>query len=669
MKILPISIDDLIHAKAVESVRREFKKTWNEPIREAALRTICAFANDLHNLNGGYLVIGIEDQEGRPVLPPHGLEGLDLDRVQKEIRGSCERIDPKYQPVISPEIFQGRQILILWVPGGDVRPYSAPEHGSKGAERRYYVRAGAETIEAKGEILRQLMESAARVPYDDRRRMEVPISSISIDLVRKFLSDIRSDLAASEASMQLEDLLRSMRLTVKSNGHDSVRNAALMFFTDDPEDYFPGARIEVVQFGDDAGGNLIEERQFRGPLPRQIRSVLDYLNSLSTSLTRKVPLQAEAIRFVAFPYEAMEEAISNAVLHRSYESPEPIKVYLYPDRLEIISYPGPVPGLSRADLQKGARPSQAPMRNRRIGDFLKELRLAEMRGTGIPTIRRKMSENGSPEPQFDFDDDRSYFRVTLPAHPEYVVLHALRESAQLWSTGERSRAVALLERARNTAPHSGVLAAQVIEYFAANSELARAQELFNQVERNPLLSRRDLVFVALSKAYLDRQQFAEARALLARAPSPVEYQDVVELAILHKRSGEYEKAHQLFATASPGIQNDAKATHEFAQTKLKLARKSERGPHARHTRRQLHQDALELLRRVVQLASDPVRKAWAWFQIAKTLRWLGQPDTDVRAACEQAIALLPDEPKFGDWLLRFEQSRSTGGDDKQIGRD
>src|SRR5208283_3940988 len=103
MNILPIFIDDLIHAKSVESARREFKKTWNPPIRDAVIRTICAFANDFQNLSGGYIILGIEEQGGAPVLPPHGLVRLDLDQIQREIRGQCNRIDPQYQPVVSPE--------------------------------------------------------------------------------------------------------------------------------------------------------------------------------------------------------------------------------------------------------------------------------------------------------------------------------------------------------------------------------------------------------------------------------------------------------------------------------------------------------------------------------------------------------------------------------------
>jgi ATP-dependent DNA helicase RecG len=56
-------------------------------------------------------------------------------------------------------------------------------------------------------------------------------------------------------------------------------------------------------------------------------------------------------------------------------------------------------------------------RNRRIGEFLKELELSEGRGTGIPKILRAMADNASPLPQFETDADRTFFLVRLPMRP------------------------------------------------------------------------------------------------------------------------------------------------------------------------------------------------------------------------------------------------------------
>ena len=57
-------------------------------------------------------------------------------------------------------------------------------------------------------------------------------------------------------------------------------------------------------------------------------------------------------------------------------------------------------------------------RNRRIGEFLKELKLTEGRCTGVPTMRKAMRDNGSPRPKFSTDEARTHFLVELPVHPE-----------------------------------------------------------------------------------------------------------------------------------------------------------------------------------------------------------------------------------------------------------
>jgi len=57
-------------------------------------------------------------------------------------------------------------------------------------------------------------------------------------------------------------------------------------------------------------------------------------------------------------------------------------------------------------------------RNRRIGEFLKELELTKGRCTGIPKIRAAMGKNGSPPPRFSTDEGRTYFLVELPVHPQ-----------------------------------------------------------------------------------------------------------------------------------------------------------------------------------------------------------------------------------------------------------
>lgn len=53
-------------------------------------------------------------------------------------------------------------------------------------------------------------------------------------------------------------------------------------------------------------------------------------------------------------------------------------------------------------------------RNRRLGDYLKELQLSEGRATGIPTIQDELRKNGSEPTRIETDEGRTYFLIEIP---------------------------------------------------------------------------------------------------------------------------------------------------------------------------------------------------------------------------------------------------------------
>ncbi|MCP4663166.1 MAG: ATP-binding protein, partial [bacterium] len=60
-----IPVEDLLFHRRIEAQRVEFKSTWDERVTPPqVLNTICAFANDFHNVNGGYLILGVEERSG-----------------------------------------------------------------------------------------------------------------------------------------------------------------------------------------------------------------------------------------------------------------------------------------------------------------------------------------------------------------------------------------------------------------------------------------------------------------------------------------------------------------------------------------------------------------------------------------------------------------------------
>lgn len=551
----------------------------------------------------------------------------------------------------------GRHLLVVWAPGSQIRPHQAPGSSNKGVARRYYIRLGSSTVDAdsRAELKTQLVQLTARVPFDDRRALQASVLDIRETKVREFLHDIGSGLVEEPDT---RTLYRHLRIAEPVNGHDAPRNVGLLFFSQNPEQWFRGARIEVVQFSADAAGNVIEEKVFaQRPIHEQLRECLAYLENLSVRLIQKLPGAAQAAHWVSYPASALREALVNAVYHRSYDGePEPIKVYLFPDRIEIISYPGPVPGIDQAHLDGTAPLPPVPARNRRIGELLKELKLAEARGTGIPKVRRAMRQNGSPPPRFDFDEARSYFRATLPAHPEYRAILALQDVANLKAVGDSAGALRRLQDAYAEDPAALGLGVELARESVARGDIFGAEAVYRQfTAANPAASAAVLVSL-IAGAYLDQGRRREAIAWLDRLSQLTAVDEAFAAAIQEKRAGRLELAHRHFQTAGEAVMRDAKALHEFAQVKMKLAERAR--PKARHgdwtAYNRLLDDAREMLQRVVQMDAPRTRRAWAWFDLGRVLKWRRVPLEEVRHAFEQAVQLEPAETRFKEALERLE---------------
>ena len=414
---LPININDLVNGQAIEWERLEFKKGWNP---EEIVHTICAFANDINNWGGGYIIVGIAENDGRPILPPAGLTPESLDKIQGEVLTLAYQLLPNYFPLLQPYVLQGQHILVLWCPAGDNRPYTAPITQGKGALRQPYIRYGSRSIIAKDDNLRRLQELTARIPFDDRINGKATIDDLDLGLIQAFLQEVKSDLYEESKQVPFADLCLNMKIV---NGpKEALRplNVGLLFFSRNPDKFLERSWIELVIHKDKTGKNF-SEKYFKGPIHHQLRAVLDYFkNNVIEEAVEKVAHKAEANRHFNFPYEAIEEALSNAVYHKSYEMDKPIEVQIWPDRIEILSFPGPVPPVDAQILKQNKRIVARDYRNRRIGDLLKELHLTEGRGTGFPTIRNAMKENNSPEPVFETDEQSTYFLSVLQAKEQII---------------------------------------------------------------------------------------------------------------------------------------------------------------------------------------------------------------------------------------------------------
>lgn len=417
MSIL-ISIENLLSGKYVEGTRMEFKEGWNP---KTIMRSVCAFANDFENEGSGYIIIGVAEENGKPIRPVKGFNYNEFEKVQRELIGYCNLISPSYIPRLSLEEIDDKHVLVIWVPAGSNRPYKVPDDIlAKNKIYNYRIRQYSSSVVPNEEQETELIQLTAKIPFDRRVNTFASINDLDFGLMREHLAKTGSKLFQESSKMNIEELAEQMNLSQGAKEHLFPRNVGLLMFSENPNKFFSGVQIDVVEFPDGLGAKKFEENTFEGPIQKQLQDVLSYLKThIIKSKVIKYADRAEADTVFNYPYDAIEEALSNAVYHRNYELQAPVEVRVLPNTIEIISYNGVDPSIKQSDFDRGVIRSRR-YRNPKIGEFLKELGLTEGKGTGIPTMIRVLRDNGSEPPVFDTNEpERSSFITELLIHPAF----------------------------------------------------------------------------------------------------------------------------------------------------------------------------------------------------------------------------------------------------------
>ena len=176
---LEFGIEDLLNGKRIESDRLEFKAGWNP---DDIYPSICAFANDFENQGGGYIVIGVEEENGIAKRPVRGVDEEELDAIQKSMLGFNQKIIPAYFPKTIIDKVDNRYVLVLWVPTGLQRPYKVPEHvtAKKQKSYKYFIRYNTSSICATPEQEQELIQMAGRIPFDEQPNPIANFEDISL---------------------------------------------------------------------------------------------------------------------------------------------------------------------------------------------------------------------------------------------------------------------------------------------------------------------------------------------------------------------------------------------------------------------------------------------------------------------------------------------------------
>ncbi len=288
-----------------------------------------------------------------------------------------------------------------------------------GESTNYYVRISRETKEARNGILTQLLIKKQRIEYFDKR---VSAQSSETDIDVLIFRDSMQEMNLLQSNKSLEDYFSDREqiaelvppLFVRSSltGLLQPKNFALLMFgkkNSITSIFFEAHTIVSIYKGIDRSEPTAERHTITGTIVEQSKKAISLLHTQSYMVFDKTNPKPNQIKY---PIRALQEAFINAIVHRDYEIPEPIRVTIFVDRIEIVS-PGSLHwGVDKDKFLNGK--ASPKWRNQSFAYLFNKLQLAQSEGQGIPTIFRTMKEEGCPKPIFELGTDS--ITCILPAH-------------------------------------------------------------------------------------------------------------------------------------------------------------------------------------------------------------------------------------------------------------
>ncbi len=362
-----------------ESETIEYKESWHDDY----LKSLAAFSNT----RGGILKIGVHDKKKTIT----GWVGTSQD--QEVISNKIVNILGIHPVRVEIEQYDTGNILAV-----SMEKSAAPVS----VRRRYYRRIGNTTREVpESELPRFLLERTGQswdiLPFGDNLEL------ISEETIQMFC-----DLAHKERIPELSpadkltDVLRKLNLQF-SDG--TLSRGALMLFGKKPQNFFISANIQIGRFKDET--TIIDERVINGNLFDSLDKCMQVLRNY-IFIKYEIPAYSQGGSSIEnlqrreiweFPFEAVREAILNALIHRDYTRNGSIQIRVYDDKLIVMSPGGLMEGLTVLDLLR--EPHDSLRRNPKLADIFYFARLIERWGTGTLRMQKSCRVQGFPDPVFE----------------------------------------------------------------------------------------------------------------------------------------------------------------------------------------------------------------------------------------------------------------------------
>jgi len=283
----------------------EFKRSWDDK----HLKTLCAFANK----SGGILFIGVDDNKS--IVGCSNLE-KELEQLPNKIKNNLG-----ITAGISTNQVDGKIIIETKV-SKSFAPISY--HG------KFYVRSGSVTTELKGSELSHFLLKKYGKTWDD-----IPVENFTIDeidegTIEKFKILALDRIPSIKNENDAESLLQKLNLYEGKY----LKRAAVLLFAKNPQKYFIQSHSKIGKFLSEI--DILTSDFIEGNLINQVDLILDILKTkyLKSYISFEGIHRREKLEY---PYEALKEAVINALIHRDYANTSNLQIKVYEDKITLTN--------------------------------------------------------------------------------------------------------------------------------------------------------------------------------------------------------------------------------------------------------------------------------------------------------------------------------------------
>lgn len=372
--------------KRGEDSKTQFKLCFD------SIDALAAEISALANSEGGIIIVGVSDTGE--------LMGVqDLRKLNQFISNACsQKIEPPISVITENLTYSNKLVVMISVPRGTNKPYAVNKSD-------FWIKVGADKRRASREELRRLMQASGGLYADEMVIPGTGTEDVDMYSFRRFYEE-QYGMTIEEIGLPIDRIMSNLKLMEG----DCLTLAGLLLFAKQPELCKPQYLVKAVAFaGNDIGGNkYLDSEDIGSTLPVVFKEGMAFLKR---NLRKKQ--KGQSFNFpgiLEIPEIALEEAFVNALIHRDYFVNSGVRLFVFDNRVEIIS-PGRLPNtVTTENIRHGIQMVRNPI----LLSFVSKLKIP-YRGIGSGVIRmiNECRNTGIPDPELVEDKEAELFKVVF----------------------------------------------------------------------------------------------------------------------------------------------------------------------------------------------------------------------------------------------------------------